>query len=237
MNIAVTGITSDMEHESAIIGKSMDIAVEQKLNTFFSKFPVTSYKKGQIIIQANAEPSGIFYVESGIVRRYWISENGEEITLNLYKPHTFLPMSWAIGNVKNIHFYEAMKDVAARKAPKDAVLAFLKEEPDVVYDLLKRIYIGLEGLWMHIESLTTGNSYAKLTASLVILAKRFGKQTTDGIVVDLKMSESDLANYAGMSRETASRELQKLKKEKLVDFEKGTLIVHSLDKLEDLLLY
>lgn len=214
----------------------MDQIIIDKLDTFFSQFSEITCKKGQIIIQANTEPKGIFYVEDGIIRRYLISENGEESTLNLYKPHTFLPMSWAISDIPNIHFYEAMTDVKVRRATKDAVLKFLKDEPDVVYDLLRRVYIGMEGLWMHIESLTTGNSYNKLVASLVILAKRFGIKEKDDIVINLKMNENDVANYAGMSRETASRELQKLKREQLVSFEKGIITVHDLEKLEGLLL-
>lgn len=214
----------------------MDNAIVTKLTTFFSQFPAKLYKKGEIIIQANMEPSGIYYIEEGIIRRYYLSENGEEITLNLYKPHSFLPMSWAIGNVENIHFYEAMTDIRARRAPKEEVIAFVKAHTDVLYDLLRRIYIGMEGLWMHLESLTAGNSYIKLVASLVILAKRFGIKEENKFVVTLKLSEKDLANYAGMSRETASRELQKLKKENLVDFDKGIITVHDLQRLENLLL-
>ncbi|HEX7042083.1 MAG TPA: Crp/Fnr family transcriptional regulator [Patescibacteria group bacterium] len=214
----------------------MDDNVIKKLEEFFLKFPKYEYKKGEIIIQATGNPQGIFYIESGIVRRYYLSENGEEVTLNLYKPHAFLPMSWAIGNVTNTHFYEAMTPVVVNRAPREEVILFLKKEPDVVYDLLRRIYIGMEGLWMHLESLTAGNSYTKLVASLVVLAKRFGKKEENGLMVDLKMSERDLANYAGMSRETASRELQKLRKEKYVTFDKGIIIVHDIQKMEDLLL-
>lgn len=207
--------------------------IHQKLQVFFSKFPLQQGKKNTILIQADAQPTGIFYVEEGIVRRYWITERGEEITLNLYKPHTFLPMSWAISNVANKHFYEALTDVKLRKAPKDAVLKFLKDEPDILFDLLGRVYIGMEGLWAHMEELTTGNSQTKLIGSLVILAKRFGKEdTSHKITIQLKMTESDIANYAGMSRETASRELQRLKQEKLMEFTKGKIIIHNLSKLE-----
>lgn len=207
-----------------------------KLDAFFSSYPLRTFKKGGLLLQAGAQPAGIFYVTDGIVRRYWISENGEEITLNLYKPHAFLPMSWAIGDVPNTHFYEAMTQTTTRRAPKEDVLLFLRKEPDIAYDLLKRVYIGMEGLWMHMESLTAGHSSTKLVASLVILSKRFGKQQNNDLVVSLKMSEKDIANYAGMSRETASRELQKLKKNKLVTFEKGTIVIHNIKQLENMLL-
>lgn len=214
----------------------MDKTITQKLDEFFSSFPAHAYRKGEIIIQAHTEPSGIFYIEKGLIRNYWISEGGSEITLNVYKPHAFLPMSWAIANVANAHFYEAMTDVTTRNAPKKTVIDFLHNEPDVTYDLLRRIYVGMEGLWGHLESLTIGSSYTKLLTSLVILVKRFGRQSKEGVIIDLKMSEQDIANYAGISRETTSRELQKLKKEHLVSFEKGTITVNNIHILEDKLL-
>lgn len=215
----------------------MTKGIETKLQTFFSKYPSLAFRKGSVLFEAGKEPTGIYYIESGIVRRYWIFENGTEITFNLYKPHSFLPMSWAIGDVPSMHTYEALTDIKVRKAPKKDVLEFLQKEPDIVYDLLRRVYIGMEGLWTHIESLTTGNSFIKLASSLLILAKRFGKQDAHNtITVELKMSEQDIANYAGMSRETASREFQKLKKEHIASFEKGTVFIEDMKKLENLLL-
>ncbi|MGI0058644.1 MAG: Crp/Fnr family transcriptional regulator, partial [Nitrosotalea sp.] len=184
-------------------------------------------------IDANALPSGVFYITEGIVKRYWIFENGNEILLNLYKKYAFIPMSWAIADVPNTHIYAAMTDVSVKKALKDDVLKFLQQEPDIVYDLLRRIFIGIEGIWSHIESFSEGNATMKLVASLVILSKRFGKKEKNDLIVELKMSEQDLATYAGMSRETVSRELQKLKKEGLVQFAKQTIVITNMKRLED----
>lgn len=214
----------------------MDDTVIKKLEDFLSQFPAQEYKKGEIIIEADKQPAGIFYIQSGIIRQYFLTENGEEITLNLYKPHSFLPMAWAIGNLVNEHFYEALTQVTVKRAPKEPFLAFLRREPEILYDLLRRVYIGIEGLWLHLESLTSGNSYTKLVTSLVILAKRFGRGEKDDVVIELKLNETDIANYSGMARETASRELQKLKKQNLVSFEKGFLIIHNFEKMKHILI-
>jgi len=210
----------------------MTSSVIKNLDTFFSQFPEHEYKKGDMLIQAQVEPSGVFYIKSGIIKSYWISKQGTEITLNMFKPHAFIPMSWALG-ISNSHFYEAMTPVRAIKAPKDRVLSFLREEPDILFDLLRRIYVGIEGLWTHIELLSIGTSHLKLIATLLILIKRFGQEEKNETVVQLKLNESEIANYAGMSRETASRELQKLKKENLISINKGNLIIHNVSALEE----
>ena len=214
----------------------MDSLVTKKLENFLAQFPGQTYKKGDIIIEADKPPAGIFYIQSGIIRQYFLTESGEEITLNLYKPHSFLPMAWAIGNLANEHFYEALTSVTVKRAPKEPFLSFLKKEPEILYDLLRRVYVGIEGLWLHLESLTSGNSYTKLVTSLVILAKRFGKVDKHDVIVELKLNETDIASYSGMARETASRELQKLKKQALVSFDKGLLVIHNFEKMKNILM-
>lgn len=228
---------TDVSYKSVInVTQHMDAEIIQKLDTFFSAYPVRSYQKGECIISAAKQPAGIFYVEEGIVRHYYLSEEGQEVTLNLFKPHSFLPMSWAIAEIPNHHWYEAMTNVRTRCASKKAVLHFIKQEPDILYDLLRRIYIGIEGLWEHVESLAAGNARVKLASTLVILSKRFGETSSEGITVTLPTHENDLAALAGITRETASRELQKLKKQRIATLHKGTITIHNLHALEQILL-
>src|SRR5579859_5229180 len=114
----------------------MESSIETKISTFFTKYKKQTYKKNDILIRAEDDPSGIFYLQEGIVRQYYISKNGAEITLNMFKTHAFFPMSWAISHIPNNYFFEAMNDCIAYKAPSQEVLLFLKKEPTVMMDLL-----------------------------------------------------------------------------------------------------
>lgn len=215
-----------------------DGSVERKVAAFFSQYPSFQLKRGVVFIDPANEPSGIFYIEQGVAREYLISKNGNEITLNLYKSGSFLPMPWAIAHIPNAHFFEAMEDIQIRKAPKSDTMLFLKKQPDVVLDLLRRVFIGTDGLWGRIGSLTSDNSFVKLAATIYFLAKRFGiSRNEDGehITVTIQVGEKDIASYAGMSRETVSRELQKLKKQHIVTFEKKLLSINSCKRLEKIL--
>lgn len=221
---------SDGDHDRGLYSMNTDII--STLEAFFSSYSSKTFKKNETIISADAQPQGVYYIREGIIRRYYLSKDGTEVTLNLYKPHSFLPMSWVISDMPNKHWYAALTPVKTWCAPKDAVKAFIKEEPEVVCDLLRRIYIGLDGLWEHLESLTAGNATTKLISTIVILAKRFGKTTPEGLEISIPLSESELASLAGISRETASRELKKIKKDHPVIFHKGVLTIQNMQTLE-----
>ncbi|MBI2012200.1 Crp/Fnr family transcriptional regulator [Candidatus Daviesbacteria bacterium] len=213
----------------------MDTKVKQKLDDFFKQYKYQKFEKGKILVRADANPKGIFYLTEGVVRRYSISQLGKELTLNIYRPISFFPMDFAINKTSSSHFYEAMSDVEVFRAPKKQLLEFFKENNDVMFDLISRIYKGLEGYMMRMEYLMAGNAQARLITEFLIYARRFGQLKGSKIIVNLKVTEKDLASQSGMTRETVSREIQKLKQLGIIDFKKNKLKFNKLEKLEQML--
>ncbi len=209
----------------------MSDGVTKKIDLFFTNFKHQTYKKGEILIRADDDPTGIFYLTKGIVKEYAISKKGDELVLNLFNPVSFFPMSWAINGSHNTFFYEAVTDLEIWKAPGESVVAFVKENPDVLYDLLSRVYRGTDGMLNRMTYLMTGNAHSRIIVELIISAKRFGKKTTDSI--EIEISEKDIAAQSGMTRETVSRELKILKDKGLVTFSRNSLKVIDLQMLED----
>lgn len=207
--------------------------IVDKLDTFFKKYPSFKFEKGSILIRAGDDPPGIFYLQQGKVRQYTISKQGDEQTLNIYKPISFFPMMWAINDTHNLHYFEAMTPVSIFRAPKEDVLTFVKKEPDVMFDLLRRLYKGMEGLLIRMEYLLSGNAYAKLITILLISARRFGVESAEGTRIELRHTEKDLATQAGISRETVSREIQILKNKGLLVYNRKSLIISDIAKLEE----
>ena len=211
----------------------MDVKVAEEIEKFFTQFRFQKYKKGEILIQAEQDPGSIFYLKSGLVKHYAISKKGDELVLNIYTPVAFFPMTWAINQSPNHYYWEAVSDVEVWKAPADEVVTFVKENPDVLFDLLSRVYRGTDGLITRMAYLMSGSAYTRLITELIIHAKRFGKKEENGMLVTIEIAEKDLATRAGMTRETISREMKNLKDKGLVSFQKNLLIVHNIDKLEE----
>lgn len=212
----------------------METSVSQKLDNFFKQYKHYVYKKGEILIRVDDEPGGVFYLTRGNVREYAISKKGEELVINIFKPVSFFPMSWAINQTPNPYYYEALEEVEIWKAPREEVIKFIKANPDVLYDLMSRVYKGTDGILMRLVYLMSGEAYSRVVTELLIAAKRFGKQ--DGSELKLHVSEKDIAAQAGMARETVSREMKILKDKGLVTFSKNQLVVKNISNLENELL-
>src|ERR1043165_8166756 len=66
------------------------------------------YHKGEYIIRPGEAPSGVFYIEEGLVKAFNISKYGEENLLIIRKEGEIFPLIWALtGEERDIN-YEAL---------------------------------------------------------------------------------------------------------------------------------
>lgn len=210
----------------------MDDSTQKSLDDFFSQYPVKRYHSKQLLIYAHEDPTGIFYLESGEVRKYDIGPDGEEAVLNVFKPKVFFPMAWAINKTPNKYFFESSTPIEVRRAPASDFTAYLESHPKAVYDLLKQVYGGLENVQHRVILLMDGSAYHRLLFELLIEGRRSGEMRSDGSCV-ITVSLADLAHRAGLTRETISRELGKIiQASNFISRQGHSLVVHDFKALE-----
>lgn len=212
----------------------MPSSVRDKVHSYFSDYPLRHYPKGQILVFADESPECIFYIVKGRVRKYDVSYRGDEVIINVFQPPAFFPASWAINKTPNHFFYKTETEVDLHVVPTEDARNFLLENPDVAFDLLSRVYQGLEGVYGRIVHLMSGTAKSRLLYELVIECRRFGVMRADGTCL-LKTNEIDLASRSGLSRETINREMRKIKMAGLVAVTKQGIVVKDLNKLVKIL--
>ena len=209
----------------------MEQAVNRKIEEFFDRYPDHTVTSGTVLIFADEDPNGVIKIDNGRVIEYDISDEGTRIVLNVFKAPAFLPMSWVVAHEPNIYFYEAHGVCTYRKAPSAEVLDFLKREPDVLLDLLSRLYRGVSGLQRRMIYMASNNAKKRLAYELLITAQRFCERQDNG-AYEIPLSELDLAANSGLTRETVNREIAKLKQQNIVIVQNKKIYVVSLAELE-----
>jgi CRP-like cAMP-binding protein len=208
----------------------MDRVVGEKIEKFFGQYTLRTYPKGQILILNGNPTNYVFHLKSGIVKQYDISYRGEEIILNLFKPPAFFPMSLAINGGDSLYTYEAQTSLEVQEVPIDEAVTFLKQNPDVLFDLLSRVYNGVDGLLTRVTHLMSSSARDRLLFELLIESRRFGKKLGKSGYV-LEISEKELGARAGLSRETISREISKLSKNGIVKTNKQSITIPDIQAI------
>lgn len=212
----------------------MDPVVAEKIDQEFTKYPLRKYPKGQILLFAGDKPEFLFYIVEGKVRKYDISNRGDELAVNISKPPITTPLTSVLTSAPSRYFYKTETVVSLHPVPAEQALRFFKAHNDVLFGLLHWSYQSVDDLQGRIVQLMSGNAKSRVVYELVNECNRFGQEKPDGSY-QLNVSTTDLAARSGLSRETISREISKLKKAGLVIIIGRSISVPNLAKLEELL--
>ncbi len=204
--------------------------LSKNLTSFFSNYPIRKYAKGQILLYFNENPLDIYYLESGRVRQYNISHNGTEIVLNIYRKKSVFPVYLALDSQLNENIYAAMSPIEVRKAPISEFREFFTNSPEVVLKHLKDTYIRSNKALRRMTYMVSSSAYYRILFELINECG-FLKPKKDGSY-QIQLHGYEIAECAGLTRETASREFQKLKEQKLVKVSRKYITVKNLDKLK-----
>jgi CRP-like cAMP-binding protein len=194
----------------------MDQAIYDKTDAFFHEYPLVRLRKGQAVLAAEQQIPDIFWIRRGMIRMYQITDVGDDITMHLFKAPSFFPIMFYLSHRKGNYYFQAVDEVIARKAPAEEVVAFLKQNPDVLFDLTGRFADAITGLLLRVEQLSTQNTFERVCSLLLYLADKFGTEEDGQCLVDLKLSHDDIAAWIGAARETVSHHIERLRSKGII---------------------
>lgn len=211
----------------------MNTPVKTKIKNFFSKYTSVTFTKNQIVISPEEDITSIFFLKKGLVRMYIISEEGLEATIHVFRQGSFFPMMLALSNSINKYYYEAMEEVETLKAPPDTVIEFIKSDSEVLFDLTTRFSIAIKGLMNRIEQLVSQGTYSKVASLLLYLADTSVDRDNNRHLIDLKFSHDQIGTWVGATRETVSRQMEKLEKKRIITHHDHKIIINDIERLKE----
>ena len=211
----------------------MKVTAGKKVLEFFTKYKPLYYRKGETILRAFDDPRGVNYIVSGFVKLYFLNQEGQEFTFNIFKPGSYFPIIWAVGGRDNYYYYEALTPTEIRRSPRADILKFIQEDPAILYELTKRLISGLEGLLIRMEHVLYGDANQKIKSTLYLLAKRFGEKEPRGAVkINIPITHQGIASLVGLSRETTSLEMKRLEREGIIGRANRHILVKKIRSLK-----
>lgn len=204
---------------------------EELLEIFRRKGSRYTYKKGEFIIRPGEVPSGVFYIESGLVKAYDITKYGEENLLIIRREGEVFPLIWAITGQERQVIYEAIAPATVWEISRACFLEYLGTKPEALAPLLD---MTLEMYRIHSErilNLEYRSVRERLISFLLTMSHRFGKKTTEGLLINVPLRHQDIASSINASRETTTRELAALERKELLSTSQSLITLKDLNKL------
>jgi CRP/FNR family cyclic AMP-dependent transcriptional regulator len=201
---------------------------------FYEQGMRTYYPKHKIIILQGDSLGDVYFVIKGVYKIYNIDENGEERTITITGKDSIFPLSWQLINQPTngaIFFYEAYTDLIAYKVNIARFKTMLRRNVDVIFYLLSASSEANIALESRVQSLQRSKIEEKTEFVLYYLAKRLG-HSDDGHIfeIDKPITQQDIADLAGVNRETAARFLLGMYANR-ISWKRGIKYYIDIDKL------
>lgn len=168
----------------------------------------------------------IYIVKSGKVKLYKSSSRKKDVILDIKGGGSILGLATLFNDFPNPATIETIEDSTIYIIRISNLEKILLNNPNLSKDIIKVIGHSLLIAQNKIKTLALDDSYTKVIKMLLSLSKDSGK-------ISLDLTRTELASFIGISRETLSRTLSKLNKEKLIDIQDKVIFIKNKEKLKE----
>lgn len=203
------------------------------LHLFETAHHIKKMEKGTFLFQEGEQANELYIVQSGILQLSKIIPDGRELTLRMCNSGDF------VGEL-NLFSPSSRYLLSARVVESGEAAVIIKRELEE--KLSQNLPLAFEFIrWMSLQYRKTQTKFRDLVlhgkkgalySTLIRISNSYGVSTNQGILIDLPLTNQELANFCGTSREVVNRLLSDLRKMGIISITKGTITIHDLDYLK-----
>jgi len=189
-----TQLFGDLDHDT--LARLGDRAVER------------TYRRGQLVCHEGDTGDALFVVVEGLIKVFVTSEDGEEMVLvTLRPPETFGELALIDGRARSASA-EALEHSSVLALTRPTLIDLMASNPALVESLLRSLGAVVRRLTEQAADLVFLDLHGRVAKLLLGLAQERGETTEAGTVLDLHMTQSDLAGMVGGSRQSVNQILR-----------------------------
>ncbi|MEM9515297.1 MAG: Crp/Fnr family transcriptional regulator [Actinomycetota bacterium] len=205
------------------------VADDALIQLFHTHGAVRRYDAGDRILNAGDHPSAVFLVRSGAVKVSVVARSGRESLLEVREPGALLgEMSAILGGGRSA----AADGLVPGELLRVPIAEFRREldNPEFAKALLVETARRLRTASLHQHEIAAGTARSRIARVLADLAGRIG--VVDGDEVHLgALSQQDIADFAGVSRDSAVRTLGEFRRAGWVSTGRRRLVLRDVAAL------
>jgi CRP-like cAMP-binding protein len=197
------------------------------------KYHVRKMIKGTFLFQEGMAANEVFIIQSGKVQVSKIVADGRELTLRMCTSGDIvgeLPLfSPTIPYMLNAKVIETGEVAVIHK---DNLEAEIEKNPALAHEYMKWMSNQYRKTQTKFRDLILHGKKGALFSTLIRLSNSYGEGSDRDILITQPLTNQELANFCGTSREVVNRLLSELRKNNIISIDKGLITIHDLDYLK-----
>jgi CRP-like cAMP-binding protein len=189
------------------------------------------YARSEVIFLEGDEGTALCLIAEGRIRIQLTGADGREVVITVYGPgEIFGEMALLDGEPRSA---DAIAQEPSRVfwLQRDDFQAFLEDHPRAAMKMLAALSRRIRHTTRVVQDATFRDVPARLARVLLDLAARDGQTVEDGIRIEARVTQSDLASRVGASRETVNRALRGFEEHSWIRWQGNRIVIVKSDDL------
>jgi CRP/FNR family transcriptional regulator, cyclic AMP receptor protein len=197
------------------------------------------YPKGTLLCLEGQSARGVYILCTGRAKLSTTSSEGKSIILRIAEPGEVLGLTATVSKTTYEATIETLEPSQANFIPYLEFLRFLEEYPAVGMKVAQQLTHNCKCAYSEIRSIGLSNSVPERIAKLLLGWAEHplglpSKRKSQEIAIRVTLTQEEIAQFAGTSRETVSRVLGEFKKKGWLRIKGATWFVLNKPALENL---
>jgi CRP-like cAMP-binding protein len=185
---------------------------------------------GTVFLQGDAH-KGIWLIEDGLVRTYYVAPSGRQITLAYWTAGHFVGGPEIFGGGQHVWSADVAQTCRLLYLPATAIRSLIQTQPSFALCLIEGLVAKGKCYSALVQMLGTRSVVERLTQLLVILAENDGRRDGDRLVIERKLTHDQIATIVGSTRQWVTTTLDKFQKKGIISVARQSIVVERYDML------
>ncbi|MBM4409126.1 MAG: Crp/Fnr family transcriptional regulator [Chloroflexi bacterium] len=193
---------------------------------------MTHCRPGQLILSPDDPPDRIHILKQGQVRVYRVTPDGKQLTLDIYEPGTILGDMRLLGQDRLPEAYaEAIDSAVICTITPDELRRLVERYPIIGVNIIGYLSRRLQDAERQLEAMAYQRVGQRLAQRLMDLAARFGVPVARGTLIEARLTQQELAEMIGTTRETLAHTLADFRRRGLLDTGHHRVVIRDAERL------
>lgn len=190
-------------------------------------------EKGMFLYQEGNKANELFLILSGKIQLSKMIPDGRELTLRMASEGDLIgELSLFCSAQSHMQNAKVMESGEVAVIFKNELEKKLSENHEIALEFMKWLSHEHRKTQTKFRDLILHGKKGALYSTLIRLSNSYGLETENGIVINTSLTNQELANFCGTSREVVNRLLSELRKNDIISIDKGIITIHDLEYIK-----
>lgn len=183
------------------------------------------YRRGTFVFQMGDEGDALYGVAQGMIRIWIPGADGRELTVALMERGDIFGEIALLDGLPRTANATAIDDTVLIAIDRPHFVELLESEPRIARHIIELLCERLRATTDRFSEDAFLSLKARLAKRLEALMIGYGQSCPEGMRIGLKLSQTDLANMLGVTREAVNKQLGAWAQRGLIQHTRGTVII------------